>query len=67
MNSGLGGASKGMRGYLGTGQAMAGRGLMSAGRYAQKNPRATMGIAAGVAGAGAMGMKNRGSQNYPMY
>jgi hypothetical protein len=68
MNSGLGGPSTGMASRLRTGQAMAGRGLMSAGRYAANNPNRTMGIAAGVTGAGAYGVnRRRGSQNYPMY
>jgi hypothetical protein len=68
MHAGLGGSSKGVMSHLRTGQAMAGRGLMSAGRYAQSNPNRTMGIAAGVAGGGAVAAsRRRNSQNYPMY
>ena len=68
MHAGLGSAATGFRGRLATGQAMAGRAMMGAGRFAEKNPRAAAGIAAGVTGAGAMRtMNGRGSQNYPMY
>lgn len=68
MNSGLGGPSKGAMSHLRTGQALAGRGMVSAGNYAKTNPNKAMGIAAGVTGAGAYGVnRRRGSQNYPMY
>jgi len=72
MHSGLSGSSKGAMSHLRTGQAMVGRGMMSAGNYAAKNPNRTMGIAAGVAGGSAVGGmagdgRRRGSQNYPMY
>lgn len=68
MQAGLGSSATGMRGRLATGQALAGRGLMGASRYARDNPRRAAGIAAGVTGAGAMAAnRRRGSQNYPMY
>ena len=36
--------------------------------YVARNPRKSMGIGAGVAGAGALNhRRKRGSQNYPMY
>ena len=68
MQSGLGGPAKGMMGRVGTAQALAGRAMMGAGKYAQTNPRAAAGIAGGAVGLGGIGMRNRrGSQNYPMY
>ena len=41
---------------------------MQAASYVARNPRKSMGIGAGVAGAGALNhRRKRGSQNYPMY
>lgn len=68
MQAGLGSQATGMRGRLATGQALVGRSIMGASRYAQDNPRRALGIAGGVTGAGAMAAnRRRGSQNYPMY
>ena len=68
MQAGLGSAATGMKGRLATGQALAGRTIMGASRYARNNPRRAAGIAASVTGAGAMAAnRRRGSQNYPMY
>ena len=46
----------------------AGHRMMKTGNFIENKPRAAMGIAAGVTGAGAYGAnRRRGSQNYPMY